>query len=58
MSISKNTAPAPEARTSQLPRTAIGLVLAVASAVIAWIVSEHAGFDAIGQGGINHTKSG
>lgn len=34
-------------------RIAIGLFLAAAIVVAAWIISEQAGFDAIGQGGVN-----
>ncbi|MDQ3692441.1 MAG: TlpA family protein disulfide reductase [Chloroflexota bacterium] len=37
----------------RLPRVAAGLAIAVALVVVAWIVSERAGFDSIGQGGIN-----
>lgn len=36
-----------------MPRIAIGPALAVAIVVVAWIVSEQAGFDTVGQGGIN-----
>ncbi len=53
MSVIENTARTPEAPASRLPRIAAGLLVAAAIIVAAWIVSEQAGFDAIGQGGIN-----
>jgi peroxiredoxin len=38
---------------SQIPRIAVGLVIALVLVVAAWVVSEQAGFDTIGQGGVN-----
>ena len=35
------------------PRIVIGVLLAVAIVVAAWVISEQSGFDAIGQGGVN-----
>ncbi len=40
----------PRSRTTQI---VVGLILAVAIVATAWFISEQAGFDSIGQGGIN-----
>ena len=53
MSVAEN-APRPIAtRAAKWPGVASGLLLAVGIVVAAWIVSEQAGFETIGQGGIN-----
>jgi peroxiredoxin len=53
MAVTNDAAHNAPARSGHWPRVIIGLLLAVAIVAAAWIVSEQAGFDTIGQGGIN-----
>jgi cytochrome c biogenesis protein CcmG/thiol:disulfide interchange protein DsbE len=53
MAVSSGDTPRGSISLISWPRIAIGVLLAAAIVITAWVISEQAGFDAIGQGGIN-----
>jgi peroxiredoxin len=53
MAVSSDDTPRGSIAVISWPRIAIGVLLAAAIVIAAWVISEQAGFDAIGQGGVN-----